>query len=59
MKLLNIKNMADFLPKYPENKIVLFDDNPTMHSKKHKLKTNAKLWYHFAPDTMLGCLILL
>ncbi|MBT3635269.1 MAG: hypothetical protein HOF29_13130 [Candidatus Marinimicrobia bacterium] len=54
MKLLNIKNMADFLPKYPENKIVLFDDNPTMHSKKHKLKTNAKLWYHFAPDVMLS-----
>ena len=50
MKIFNIKNMADFLPNYTENKIVLFDNNPTMHSEKYKLKTNAKLWYHFAPD---------
>ena len=42
--------MADFLPNYQENKIVLFDNNPTMHSEKYKLKTNAKLWYHFALD---------
>jgi hypothetical protein len=54
MKLLNIKNTADFLPKYSENKIVLFDDNPTMHSENYKLNTNAKLWYHFAPDQPLS-----
>jgi hypothetical protein len=54
MKILNLKNMADFLPKYTENKIVLFENNPTMHSEKYKLKTNAKLWYHFAPDVMLS-----
>jgi hypothetical protein len=54
MKILNLKNMADFLPNYKENKIVLFDNNPTLHSEKHQLKTNAKLWYHFAPDVMLS-----
>jgi len=42
--------MADILPNYQENKIVLFDNNPTVHSENYKLKTNTKLWYHFAPD---------
>jgi len=50
MKLINIKNIADFLPNYTENKIVLFENNPTVHSEKFELKTNAKLWYHFAVD---------
>ena len=54
MKILNLKNMADILPNYQENKIVLFDNNPTVHSKKHKLQTNAKLWYHFAQDQLLS-----
>jgi hypothetical protein len=54
MKLLNIKYLADFLPNYTENKIVLFDNNPTVHSENHQLKTNVKLWYHFAPDVMLS-----
>jgi hypothetical protein len=54
MKLLNIKNMADFLPNYTENKIVLFENNPTVHSENYQLKTNAKLWYHFAPDQLLS-----
>ena len=43
MRILNPQNMADFLPKYPENKIVLFDNNPTLHSEKYQLKTNANL----------------
>jgi hypothetical protein len=43
MKLINIKNIADFLPNYTENKIVLFENNPTVHSEKFELKTNAKL----------------
>jgi len=54
MRILNPQNMADFLPKYPENKIVLFDNNPTLHSEKYQLKTNAKLWYHFASDQLLS-----
>ena len=54
MNILEIKIMADILPNYKENKIVLFDNNPTMHSENYNLKTNAKLWYHFAPDTMLS-----
>jgi len=54
MKILNLKNMADFLPKYPEHKIVLFDNNPIVHSERFERKTNAKLWYHFAPDVMLS-----
>ena len=53
MKLLEIKNMADFLPEYPEHKIVLFEDSPEIISQPHTLTTNARLWYNFDHDAMI------
>jgi hypothetical protein len=43
MKILNFTNQADFLPRYPELKVVLFENNPTLYSKEYNLTTNAKL----------------
>ena len=54
MKILNIKNMAEFLPRYPEHRIVLFDESPEIISKPHTLHTSAKLWYNFSADAMIG-----
>jgi hypothetical protein len=43
MKILNINNMAEFLPEYPNHKIVLFEDSPEIIAQPHTLQTSAKL----------------
>ncbi len=53
MKILDVKNMADFLPNYKDHKIVLFEDNPEIVSQPHSLTTSANLWYHFDQDAMI------
>jgi hypothetical protein len=54
MKILQINNMAEFLPEYPNHKIVLFEDSPEIIAQPHTLHTSAKLWYNFAEDPMIG-----
>ena len=53
MKILDIKNMADFLPKNQHHKVVLFEDSPEIIAQPHSLTTNARLWYHFDQDAMI------
>ena len=53
MKILDIKNMAEFLPEYPNHKVVLFEDSPEIIAQPHTLTTSAKLWYNFDQDAMI------
>ena len=53
MKILDIKNMADFLPEYQHHKVVLFEDSPEIIAQPHSLATNARLWYNFDQDAMI------
>ena len=43
MYILDIKNMAEFLPEYQHHKVVLFEDHPEIISQPHTLTTNARL----------------
>ena len=59
MKILNIKNMADFLPNNKTHKIVLFEDNPEIIAQPHNLTTSARLWYSFDQDAMIDAELLI
>ena len=43
MKILDVKNMAEFLPEYQHHKVVLFEDSPEIIAQPHSLATNARL----------------
>ncbi len=52
MKILNIKNMGELVPNYPEHWLVAIEHQPEFkyRGKKPPQKSSAYLWYHMEPS---------
>ena len=52
MKILNIKNMGDLVPRYLDHWLVAIEHQPEFkqNRKRPRQQTTALLWYHMEPN---------